>query len=111
MLSRSNVLGGQDLSRVLDAAVAFTIVDGGADLNVHVAFFTPGSAPGVSHDPVLGAAALSPTDDVGGVVLLATAVCVVEDTTRVGLEAVLVGLDGNGEDTALKLRLHHVDVT
>ena len=67
----------------LDTAVALTVVDGSANLDLHVTRLAPSSTPRVTHDPVVLASGCitAPTDNVGRVIERSAAFRVVEDTT------------------------------
>merc|ERR1711865_1297665 len=97
-------VGNGEVGLHLDTAEADTV----DDLESHVAGLAPGGTPGVSHDPVVHVVLSAPSDDVGGVVELGTAVGVGEDTGGVELEGELVGLDGNRHDVVDEGSLHGV---
>ena len=91
----------------LDTADTLAVNDG----DLHVASVTPGGAPRVTHDPVLGASSIgAPSDDTDGVIEGGTALGGVEDTRLVNLEDSLVSLDGDGEDGLSESSLHLVNV-
>ena len=101
-------VGGDGLGLHLDTADTVAIDDGELD----VALVTPGGVPGVLNQPVVqsGSGVVTPADSEDGVIESGSAFSGVEDTAGVGLEHVLVGLNGDGKRLGGKGGLHLVDV-
>ena len=99
-------VGSDGLGLHLDTADTIAIDDSELD----VALVTPGGVPGVLNEPVFLAVLSAPADGEDGVVKSGAAVGAVEDTTLVGLEDVLVGLDGDGKRLFGESGLHLADV-
>lgn len=94
-----------DVGRFLDSADTFS-----ADLGYsHVAGLTPGSSPGVSHDPVALVAVASVADNTDGVIERGTTSGVVEDTGSVSGEDASVGLDEDRDGLLGDSGLHGAD--
>ena len=101
-------VGSDGLRLHLDTADTIAIDDSELD----VALVTPGGVPGVLNEPVVqaGGGVSAPADGEDGVVKIGAALGAVEDTTAVGLEDVLVGLDGDGKGLGGEGGLHLADV-
>ena len=80
------------------------------DSELDVTLVTPGGVPGVLDEPVVLAGLSAPSDGKDGVVEAGTARGAVENTTLVGLEDVLVGLDRDSKGLNGKGGLHLADV-
>ena len=99
-------VGGDGFWLHLDTADTITIDDSELD----VALVAPGGVPGVLNEPVFRSVLGAPADGEHGVVKSGAALGAVEDTALVGLEDVLVGLDGDGKGLRGEGSLHLGDV-
>lgn len=99
-------VGSDELWLHLDTADTLAVDDGELD----VALVAPGGVPGVLNEPVFLTVLGAPADGEHGVVKSGAALGAVEDTALVGLEDVLVGLDGDGERLLGEGGLHLGDV-
>lgn len=95
-----------DVGRLLDTADTFSRNLGDS----HVAAFTPGRSPRVSHDPVALVAIASVSDDTDGVIESGTTSRVVEDTGMVSGEDASVGFDEDRDGLLGNGSLHGADV-
>ena len=101
---RSRSVGRDTLGVGLDTAGTSRVVHGELD----VALVTPDGVPGVLDEPVVesGGGVVTEADGEDGVIEAGTAFGATEDTTLVGLEDSLVGLNGDGEGLLGKGGLH-----
>ena len=101
-------VGDDGLGLHLDTANTVAIDDSKLD----VSLVAPSGVPGVLDQPVVqsGLGVVAPADSEDGVVEAGSAFGAVEDTALVGLEDVLVGLDGDGKRLGGKGGLHLADI-